>query len=304
MTANKKQLLNALNKVSSFAQAGKFFRFLVSPSHYGFALLCRILYPINHKSIYRKVPLFFGKSMTVSLPSSTDIYLAGGKTHDSEIRLARFMIEHLKEGDGFLDIGAHAGYFSLLAATLNGTSGWVIAIEPSGSGQHLLTLNVSDWPSIQLKHVAISNQNETLTFYEFPEMYSEFNTLHPEQFEGKAWLKKYPPQQIVVPAVTLDEVLASCNHKPKIIKIDVEGAEDKVILGGAQSLPHFDGYLVMEFLPSYRKNESHLQAEALLKTYGFSSFKIDANGQLQAIESISRYMEEQALDSDNLVFKK
>ena len=51
--------------------------------------------------------LFTGQSFSVNLPSGLDLYLVGGKSHDSEIRLAHYLITTLSSKDYFLDIGAH-----------------------------------------------------------------------------------------------------------------------------------------------------------------------------------------------------
>lgn len=75
--------------------------------------------------------------MNIALPASTDIYLTGGKSHDSEIRLAKFLIKNLNQGDNFVDIGAHYGYFTLLGAHLVGKGGRVF-FEPGKSTYSLL----------------------------------------------------------------------------------------------------------------------------------------------------------------------
>ena len=41
-----------------------------------------------------------------------------------------FLIKCLKEGDTFIDVGSHIGYFSLLAASIVGNSGKVYSFEP------------------------------------------------------------------------------------------------------------------------------------------------------------------------------
>lgn len=53
-----------------------------------------------------------------------------------------FLEAHLRAGTTFLDIGAHVGYFSVLAARLVGPRGLVLAFEPDPRNFELLLANV------------------------------------------------------------------------------------------------------------------------------------------------------------------
>jgi hypothetical protein len=48
-----------------------------------------------------------------------------------EPEITRWIERALQPGDGFIDVGANIGYFSLLASKLVGERGAVVAIEPS-----------------------------------------------------------------------------------------------------------------------------------------------------------------------------
>jgi FkbM family methyltransferase len=54
------------------------------------------------------------------------------------------IVNHLKPGDVFLDIGANIGYFSVIAAAIVGETGKVIAYEPDERNFTLLKRNLSD----------------------------------------------------------------------------------------------------------------------------------------------------------------
>ncbi|MEL6392762.1 MAG: FkbM family methyltransferase, partial [Bacteroidota bacterium] len=116
---NKKRLLKNLLTVENLASSSKIKRMMNNPVKYLNAILFRELtYKSNKKPRLVRTTTFFGRPMSVLLPSSTDIYLTGGKSHSSEIRLARFIIKHLNEGDFFVDVGAHYGYFTQLASCI------------------------------------------------------------------------------------------------------------------------------------------------------------------------------------------
>ena len=228
----KDELLSQLGKVTSIAKASKLRRMLYHPYRYIKAIVFRKLYyKRTQKEISEQCSTFFGVDMNILLPSSTDIYLTGGKSHDSEIKLAKFLIQHLNEHNTFLDVGAHYGYFSLLAAKIVTTSGRVIAFEAAPKTYKVLSQNATIFSQITAYNRAVSNTEEELKFYEFPNLYAEYNTLDVQQFEQEAWFSTHLPKEIKITSVILDDFLIEEAINPDYIKIDVEGAEDKVIFG-------------------------------------------------------------------------
>lgn len=130
----QQELLSGIEKVQKIASASKLERMLANPVKYFRAIFFReIIYRRTRKSQEVQATTFFGFPMRILLPSATDICLTGGKSHPSEIRLAKYLIQNLRHNDSFLDIGAHYGYFSLLAAQLVGSNGRVTAFEASPS---------------------------------------------------------------------------------------------------------------------------------------------------------------------------
>ena len=84
--------------------------------------------------------------------------------HLYEHREIEFMKDNLKRGDIFLDIGAHIGFYSLIASPFVGGSGSVIAVEADPYNFEKLTLH------LRLNHIqnviavnkGVSNKNEIL----------------------------------------------------------------------------------------------------------------------------------------------
>ncbi|MGY2132995.1 FkbM family methyltransferase [Hymenobacter sp. HD11105] len=298
-------LLHQLERVERLAQAPKLMRLLRAPARYLYAVGFRLLrYQATKKGIIKQADTFFGTPMTVVLPAGTDIYLTGGKSHDSEIRLARFLIQRLRPGSVFADVGAHFGYFSLLAARLVGPTGQVVAFEASATTHSVLAQNVANTAVVQANHCAVSDQQETISFYEFPILYNEFNSLDVTQFEGEEWFAEFKPTKISVPAVTLDDFFARAGRLPEVLKIDVEGAELKVIRGAAQLLTRASVAVVLEYLEPKRHNVGHQQAATLLRELGYQSHRIGREGQLVPCPDLDAYLQAEQIDSDNFVFVK
>jgi len=275
------------------------------PLKYGLVqIFNKLLYPVLKSGLTLKTKTFFDKELFVTLPASTDIFLTGGKSHPSELRLTKFMLNHLRHGGCFIDVGAHVGYYTLLASEIIGPNGKVISFEPSNNIFNLLERNTNSSANIRLYNNAVSDVEQTIEFYEFPIKYSEYNALDIDQYKGYNWFKKFKPVAIRLNAVTLDSVIDLEGVSPSMIKIDVEGAEFKVLLGAGKFLELFNGYIIMEYLLSDRGNAGHRKAVGYLLSKGYESYSIMSNGAIEKITSVEDYMTANGMESDNIVFKR
>jgi FkbM family methyltransferase len=305
MVESREELLERLKHVEKVASFSKWRRAWHHPLKYIAAILHRLLiYPLTRKEWVTSSHTFFDHRMNLLLPSSTDIYLTRGKSHISEIQLARFLIKNLDPGDVFVDAGAHYGYFSLLASLLVGSDGRVVSIEAAPSTFTILSLNVISLPNVRAYQYALSDKSENLIFYEFPNLYSEYNTLNIKQYKDETWLKHYPPREIEITAKRLDDLLQELNIHPKVIKVDVEGAEHQVISGLLNYIEELSPIIIMEYLSEARSNQSHCEAVDLLREKGFQSYIIDLQGELIPVYEINQYFKDFGLDSENIVFKR
>ncbi len=125
----------------------------------------------------------------------------------------------LQTGDCLYDIGAHAGYYSLIASRLVDSTGDVFAFEPVASNIDYLT-----------KHIAI---NGLTNVHIIESAVSDTNGLVPFSFESGSAIGRITKQGAAsVRSVSLDEFIGNHRH-PTHLKIDVEGAE-MLALKGAQ----------------------------------------------------------------------
>lgn len=302
---DKAELLKKLKVVEQFAASSKLSRLLSNPYKYMSAILFRELsYKMYGRPRTVSTKTFYGKEMEIVLPSSTDIYLAGAKTHDSEIRLTRFLIQSLGKGDTFLDVGAHYGFYTLLAAKLIGNTGIVYSFEASARTFEVLKRNTAANSTIHAFHNAVYDESTSLEFYEFPNLYAEYNTLDASQFKGSKWFQNIQPEITEVKTIVLDELLSERSVIPNLVKIDVEGAEFKALKGMRKHLDAHSPVIAMEYLSHERGDTAHQKTAGLLAEMNYNPYVILSDGTLKPVKSIPDYLRSQDLESDNIVFKK
>ena len=285
----------ALQKAETLAAGSKWRRLLRNPWKYVSAQLFRwIVYPRGQKTWLRHCKTFFGVPMMVLLPAGMDIFLLGCKTHDSELRLAKFMMKHLKSGQTFMDVGAHFGFFSLLAAALVGEKGRVFAFEPGKTTFGVLQQNANSLSQIRIENKAVGAYSGTLDFWEFPTLFSEYNTTNrdavPKHIQG---------EMRHLPVVSLDEYCEEHQVFPDFIKIDVEGAEWDVLCGMSAVL---SGSKPPVIAMEYLNRDSHHKAANHLNTLGYQTFVINREGNPEHCTEPEQYLQNRRIDSENLVF--
>lgn len=155
-----------------------------------------------------------------------------------EPHIVDWLKKWLKSGDTFWDVGANWGWISLPAARIVGESGRVIAIEPSPSNlawlKRHLALNQCNTIVTVLEAAVCEQNGGSVTFSLLNEGRSPSNSLmFSNSVNGES---PEVSRQISVPAISLDGLLAEQGQAPNLVKIDVEGAELKVLKGATQLL--------------------------------------------------------------------
>ena len=301
----EKQIWKDLLKAEQKARSSKLNRLLTSPLRYPMLMgFNKVVYPILKRGISVHAKTFFGIRMKTLLPAGTDILLNGIKSHDSEIRLTTFLTRHLQPGDTFIDVGAHYGYYALLASTLVGDKGHVYAIEASAHSFELLKANTVHLKNITVYHNAAGEAPGEIVFYEYPGPLAEYNTIIEGAYTDKKWFKNVKQTINRVQTLVLDTLITSNPMTNTIIKIDVEGGELSVLKGLSKTLAERDFTIVTEYLYSQEANSAHHHATDFLLEAGYKPYSISMDGSVRFIDQIDSYMAEEKLDSDNIVFMK
>src|SRR6266566_3930390 len=116
-------------------------KFVMSPYRLGSSRLLTALSRWRAKSIPVKARTFWGEEMTVLYPDgvSAALYQYGF----FETGLTRMVVNYLKPGMTFFDVGAHYGYFTLLGSQLVGGAGQVHSFEPTPATFEVLRGNTA-----------------------------------------------------------------------------------------------------------------------------------------------------------------
>lgn len=300
---NRALLIQKTIKAEKLAKGSRLRRFFNAPLRYGPGLFfSKWVYKFTRRAWRIRTSTFFGEKITCPLPAGLDIYLLGLKSHDSELRLARFLIRYLREDAVFFDVGAHLGFFSLLAARLVGSGGTVYGFEASSEMAGYYRDNIKHISHIRPNHLAVSNTNGFIRFFEFPVLYSEYNSVNQSQYTSASWFRTMKPKEAEVACTTLDTFSQKEQMYPDMIKIDVEGAEQLVMEGSIQLLARCKPVVIMEFIPPASgswQDCSHGKAFLILFNAGYELYLITNKGGLQKTKPDDYLLS--GFDSDNLV---
>jgi FkbM family methyltransferase len=185
----------------------------------------------------------------------------------------------INKGDVVLDIGAHVGYYTLIAAECVGETGKVFAFEPDPTNFAILKKNieVNGFKNVILVQKAVSNRTGITKLH-----LSEQQHMCHRIYEWHS-----SSNSIEVETIALDDYFEDYNGKIDFIKMDIEGAECKTIQG-MQSILQRNKQLkmIVEFNPPVMK-ESGLHPEELPKMLYDHGFKLyNISEQKRKIEQV------------------
>jgi FkbM family methyltransferase len=152
----------------------------------------------------------------------------------------QWVLESLRSGATFVDVGAHAGYFALLAAWCVGPSGHVYAFEPDPVNCDILRRNVelNGFHNVVVEQLAVAGASGRRSLYRSPKNTGD-HRLAPEA--GR--------EAVEVEAVALDAYWRS-RGPVDFVKIDTQGAEAEVVSGARRLLASSpQARVLLEFWP-------------------------------------------------------
>lgn len=240
---NHSELIKRLDSTSSLAKGSKALRILKRPRKLLFSKIIELTALFFRKSFKLNAKTFWGDNMVVIIPEivSSSIYRYGF----FEEGLTRMILEYLKPNMVFFDIGAHYGYFTLLASFIVGDNGQVHAFEPTPSTFDILKLNTEGKNNVILNNLAVSSKKGKVLINDYGIRYSAWNSLHnprlPEYIKSRLKGKKYE-----ISAISIDEYVQEHKVKPNFIKIDAESHEYEILLGMEETIEKYHPIITIE----------------------------------------------------------
>jgi FkbM family methyltransferase len=173
-----------------------------------------------------------------------------------EAQQARCFVERVQRGDEVLDLGAAAGFYTLLAARCVGPQGRVFAFEPDATNLRFLrahvALNAADCVTVVAG--ALSDHGGTERFGS-------------SAGHGRGRLHVCGELEVVVRR--LDDAALELGLHPRHVKIDVEGAELEVLRGGERLLREHAPTLYLSTHDRQRPGSERACRE-LLEAWGYA----------------------------------
>jgi FkbM family methyltransferase len=182
------------------------------------------------------------------LPQGTSIWAQFIAGDYDQFLIDALLASHNPRGKVVWDIGAHVGYHSLAFAAMGAD---VVAFEPNATNVTQLELNLKRNPSLgsRVRHllVAVSDADGQISFKQSDDLSGESTGGHVRgslpPLEPAAYARFH---ETLVPCIKIETLLGRGEPPPDIIKIDVEGAEELVLKGGANFLSEHHPILLME----------------------------------------------------------
>jgi FkbM family methyltransferase len=198
---------------------------------------------------------------------------------DFERDVHHFFEHYLRAGDIAFDVGASVGLYTLLFSRIVGPTGEVHAFEPTANTFDCLVRNtLSAGQHVRLNRFGLSHENAALRLSHGAQDNNAFNTFG--QPFGPAESRDGLYQSEMVWAATLDDYLRDYEvGNVDLVKIDVEGWEERVVRGGIATLLQSAPVLVLEYCsPAARNaNSSCAALSHLLNALGYDLFRYKPN---------------------------
>jgi FkbM family methyltransferase len=166
----------------------------------------------------------------------------------------------VRPGDVVWDIGAHIGFFSLLASRLVGDSGHVVAFEPAAENRSRLEKNISlnEAHNVAVRSEAVGSERGPAV-------------LHSRGSSSMWTLRRggVAAASRVVSCITLDDVVRNA-RPPTLIKIDTEDFEPDVLRGARCLLSEHRPTVVIEL-------HSSLISECVALATSHQAYRLEDN---------------------------
>ena len=204
--------------------------------------------------------------------------LLSGKWEEYETELFK---KNIAAGDTVVDIGAHIGYYTLLAARLVGERGKVYAFEPDPRNFQLLKKNIEEngYNNVVLVNKAVAEISGKAQLF----LNSENTGDH------RIYQSNENRRSLVIATTTLDEYFKDKEQRIDLIKMDIQGSEARAFQGGKNIIDRNKQIkIITEFQPAFIKMSGRSAKEylSLLRKSRFKLYQInEAENKLKLVSN-------------------
>jgi len=199
-----------------------------------------------------RIPGYPGQ-LDMLVHEGTDIHISRSISESGiwEPEETQFILDLLKPGQTFVDVGANIGYFTLLASRLVGSNGRVFSFEPDEDNYQLLSSNceLNRCGNVDAFKAALSNKTTEGRLY-LSEANMGDHTIYAAGEDRKS---------TKISLLNGEDVFLNDDRKIDFIKIDTQGSEYQVLEGLSSTIEKNLPELVMivEFSPNSMKKTGH-----------------------------------------------
>ena len=197
----------------------------------------------------------------------------------------KFLEENLRPGMVFVDVGAHIGYYTVLASSLVGSTGKVFAFEPDPGNFAFLQRNVAvnHCQNVLANQKAVSASSGKSLLHRSSGNFGDHRTYEPlGETVQQAGTKR---SAVTVEAISLDDYFAANPIGIDFLKMDIQGSEYDAFIGMRRTLQQNSAVTILtEFWPTGFKQADVLPS-AFLNEVRACGFKICRLEQGRVLES-------------------
>lgn len=269
-----KQFIDRLGSLAKLQRRNKVIRVLRNP--------WKMLYPeflrLIHKTQKIDVKTFWSGNINAILPEYVSTFI--WRYHFYEEDMCVYILSCLKKDMTFIDVGAHFGFFTLLASYVTEKDGNVLAIEPTPSTFSQLKKNASMCSNVKIYNYAVFNEERDLRFNDYGVIDSGFNSIFGLR---KANSADKAGVDIIVKGRRLDDIVNESGLKNvDFVKIDAESSEIHVLEGMTGIIKEYKPKITVE-VGDYEVKGAVRSIEVVewLERYGYKPYEV-MNGKIVA----------------------
>lgn len=194
-----------------------------------------------------------------------------------------YILKHVKAGDTAVDIGSHKGGYLYWLLQRVGKSGKVFGFEPQVKLFNYLQDIIQTYRlrSVVVENKGLSSKAGRVSFFVPQTKKGDSPGARIDQLHDGT---EYRESEIEI--TTLDQYFLEAGILPQFLKIDVEGHEKQVLLGGQKLLQAAKPRLLMECENRHLENDTVFDVFQVLLDLGYQGYFF-SQGQLRPLAEFS-----------------